>query len=242
MGGNTKLSLISKLTRSFSHLLILIAVLVTPTVTAQKEKLSVSSPNHPKAYFYWPLISQVYNSLGFDIEIVSMPSGRGLKELEKGMFQADVARLSYAIDTRESLIKLTPPLGNAILYLLCNKKVTCDIDTAMSEQNRVFAAKGTKHLTESLDLKFNFATIENAATLLQMLKIDRIDYLIYLEHEDTLPLFKEKFNLVQLGKVTIHHTIHKSIGHLESDISNQLTNLLPKFKEKYKYSLSNIID
>lgn len=203
-------------------------------------KISISSSNHPKISLYWPLISQVYSNIGLEPEIVELPSARGLEELRKGNFAADIGRLAHNIDTHEETIKISPPLGEVTIFLLCHKNVDCDLTAIEDEQRVVFSSNGVKNLAQQSGNQLNYSTIEATDKLLPLLTIGRIDYLVYAEHSEAKQALSDKFNLVELTKVYLHHVINRKIEHLAPEINHQINKLLPSFKERNRKILARI--
>lgn len=219
---------------------MLLCALIVFAPFSAATKISISSSNHPKISLYWPLISQVYSNIGLETEIVELPSARGLEELRKGNFDADILRLAHNVDAYEEIIKISPPLGEVTIFLLCHKSVECDLTLIEDEQRVVFASSGIKNLAQQTGSQLNYSTIEAADKLLPLLTIGRIDYLVYAEHSEAKKALAANFSMVELTKVYMHHVIHKKIAHLAPEISQQLNKLLPSFNERNRKIFARI--
>lgn len=220
---------------------LLLPLLMTKSwATEPHTKISIGSTNHPKASLYWPLIAKVYANLGFEVEIIESPAARGLALVSMGTIQADVARLGVNVDSDPNLIKISPPLTQGKVMLLCVKNVPCSLPYLINHREVAFASKGVKRMIETSLPELKIATMEAEGTLIELLRRDRVQYVIHVDVQEARKSYDKEFKVIELRTVDIHHVIHKSLALWKDKISIEIQNQLPWFEKNFSHKLEAI--
>lgn len=73
------------------------------------------------------LIQTIYEELGFNVSIISIPARRGMILLNDGLVDGDVIRLKRTVVKYNNVVVVEPALGKGNLVLLCHKGIPCDL-------------------------------------------------------------------------------------------------------------------
>jgi hypothetical protein len=203
----------------------------------------VSSAHAPKPFLlthivypdledYTELFVNIYTELGFKVELIPTPSLRGLILLNDGAVDADVLRLNVIAEEYPNVIVLYPELKRVSLSLICAKGIPCNSDVLMNKNISVLA---NSRMLELLDPgEFESIQIDNElfSSVINMLKVGRYFYAIYVVDEVIKKHFEQDFQIIDIKKISISHVIHKKHVNLLPQIQEKIRNKLPKFNRE----------
>jgi hypothetical protein len=203
----------------------------------------VSSAHAPKPFLlthivypdledYTELFVNIYTELGFKVELIPTPSLRGLILLNDGAVDADVRRLNVIAEEYPNVIVLYPELKRVSLSLICAKGIPCNSDVLMNKNISVLA---NSRMLELLDPgEFESIQIDNElfSSVINMLKVGRYFYAIYVVDEVIKKHFEQDFQIIDIKKISISHVIHKKHVNLLPQIQEKIRNKLPKFNRE----------
>jgi hypothetical protein len=203
----------------------------------------VSSAHAPKPFLlthivypdledYTEFFVNIYTELGFKVELIPTPSLRGLILLNDGAVDADVLRLNVIAEEYPNVIVLYPELKRVSLSLICAKGIPCNSDVLMNKNISVLA---NSRMLELLDPgEFESIQIDNElfSSVINMLKVGRYFYAIYVVDEVIKKHFEQYFQIIDIKKISISHVIHKKHVNLLPQIQEKIRNKLPKFNRE----------
>jgi hypothetical protein len=203
----------------------------------------VSSAHAPKPFLlthivypdledYTELFVNIYTELGFKVELIPTPSLRGLILLNDGAVDADVLRLNVIAEEYPNVIVLYPELKRVSLSLICAKGIPCNSDVLMNKNISVLA---NSRMLELFDPgEFESIQIDNElfSSVINMLKVGRYFYAIYVVDEVIKKHFEQDFQIIDIKKISISHVIHKKHVNLLPQIQEKIRNKLPKFNRE----------
>jgi hypothetical protein len=203
----------------------------------------VSSAHAPKPFLlthivypdledYTEFFVNIYTELGFKVELIPTPSLRGLILLNDGAVDADVLRLNVIAEEYPNVIVLYPELKRVSLSLICAKGIPCNSDVLMNKNISVLA---NSRMLELLDPgEFESIQIDNElfSSVINMLKVGRYFYAIYVVDEVIKKHFEQDFQIIDIKKISISHVIHKKHVNLLPQIQEKIRNKLPKFNRE----------
>ena len=85
-----------------------------------------------------PLVEQIYEQLGYSIEILTLPEERSLRLLENGDIDGDIVRTLEVTRKNSSFIPIWE-LGIAELVMVCQPELKCD-KTALQQRNKILGS------------------------------------------------------------------------------------------------------
>lgn len=187
---------------------------------------------YPDLEDYTALFVNIYTELGFKVELIPTPSLRGLILLNDGAVDADVLRLNIIAEEYPNVIVLYPELKQVSLSLICAKGIPCNSDILMNKNISVLA---NSRMLELLDPgEFESIQIDNElfSSVINMLKVGRYFYAIYVVDEVIKKHFEQDFQIIDIKKISISHVIHKKHIDLLPQIREKIRTKLPKFNRE----------
>jgi hypothetical protein len=127
---------------------------------------------------------------------------------------------------------LYPELKRVSLSLICAKGIPCNSDVLMNKNISVLA---NSRMLELLDPgEFESIQIDNElfSSVINMLKVGRYFYAIYVVDEVIKKHFEQDFQIIDIKKISISHVIHKKHVNLLPQIQEKISNKLPKFNRE----------
>ncbi|MBT4890398.1 MAG: hypothetical protein HON65_12680 [Rhodospirillales bacterium] len=91
-------------------ILALLIVFLVPLHNAQADTFRISAPEFPEDEAVTRLLKEVYGRLGHDIERVVRPAKRSLVEVNKGISDAEMARVTGAESEYPNLVRVAEPV------------------------------------------------------------------------------------------------------------------------------------
>jgi len=181
---------------------------------------------------YSELFVEIYTELGFKVVLIPTPSLRGLILLNDGAVDSDVVRLNVIANTYPNVIVVTPELKRVSLSLICAKRVPCYRGILADTSISILANERMLALLDDGEFKSIHVDNELFSSVLNMLKADRYHYAIYVIDEVIKDNFAEKFQIIDLKKISINHVIHKKHIGLLPQIQEKIRAKLPEFNRK----------
>ena len=211
----------------------LVFCLWAPFLIAERlpEKLSFTAAEHPSIQrTFIPLIKNVYDRLGVEIEIVTVPVSRGLKLVDQGLFDGDVVRLGSVIKDFDNLIEIPVPLTEVDISLYCNTDVACNLNVLTDSTKNVAIMHGygfARTLIEKYQAQF--FVYDAIPKVSEMFEKERFNYLVFVAPSNE-KLEPPGFN--NLERVLIQNEMAYHV--LNSKHQNMLQVLEQEFKNAIK--------
>jgi hypothetical protein len=203
----------------------------------------VSSAHAPKPFLlthivypdledYTEFFVNIYTELGFKVELIPTPSLRGLILLNDGAVDADVLRLNVIAEEYPNVIVLYPELKRVSLSLICAKGIPCNSDVLMNKNISVLANSRMLELLDPGEFESIQIDHELFSSVINMLKVGRYFYAIYVVDEVIKKHFEQDFQIIDIKKISISHVIYKKHVNLLPQIQEKIRNKLPKFNRE----------
>lgn len=173
------------------------------------------------------MINEVYTELGFNVKFVELSAKRGLIELNKGRFDADLVRLKRNNTEFENITFIDPELKDIKLLLICHKSVVCNEQVLKLKKNTIETDTGLLNSLKAYEIVAKINHNERTDMTLQKLKHNRIQYAFYTAHRLSLAEIKNDFNAIVLKTIGTHHVVH-----------NRHKPLIPAISEKLKLKIA----
>ncbi|MBN2655937.1 MAG: hypothetical protein JXR86_02680 [Spirochaetales bacterium] len=166
---------------------------------------------------YIPLITEIYRTMGYNIEILPLPAERGLKEADEGRLDGDLARSSNSLDGYSHLVFTKEPLGFLTLHPWIVRGSNISITSPEDMRNySIGYVRGLK-MAESYccDHHFTCFCADSISTLANMVRMGRIDIALSAcpSMNKELNNWAVKLPLV-LDSLKIFHVLHSAHSDL----------------------------
>lgn len=216
--------------------LAMLYLMMLPFYTYSKEdppalpkKMMISHVEHYGIQPFKELIKQTYDDLGIPTQFYAVPNTRGFKTLNDSFFDADVVRIGNNTKPYDNIILVQPKLYDAELVLLCQKGIVCNRDILQNQATVVLASRGN-HLEQLIsEIQAQIITIDNNIETLEMLRKNRMQYLIYATTSYSRIKIEKEFDVVTLHKVALYHILNKKHESLLPLIEASLMKHLKSF-------------
>ena len=174
------------------------------------------------------LLKDSYNEIGYEVVFKDLPAARGLKELKHGKVDGDMAR-TINIAVAYDAIMIYPSYFSLKInayYLKSKFKTPPAIDEI--KKGKVAHVNGSLSIDKFL-INADSVIVNNQALLINLLKLNRVDYIVPsspLVYED------EKMGKILLFELPIFHILSKK----NIELSKILEPVFKKNIAKPKYS------
>ena len=213
---------------------LLITLLSTSRASELPEKMTISYFEHPQMPFFKALVEKSYKDIGIETEFINIDGERATRALGQGLVDADILQNDVFIERHADIVLIEPPLSGVVVFLICRKGVICERSVLEDKQQKVMAEKAVMEITYfKLNGLINAQLInmEKLDIQLQMLKIGRIDYVLYSAAEVLPDSLRLTTNSVELYTFNVHHALNKKFTYLAPLLENALSENLKKLSQ-----------
>lgn len=175
------------------------------------------------------LIQNTYQDLNISTEFVPLPLSRGYNELNDGTVDADVGRIKDVAKGFSNILIIEPPLYLAELVLLCKKGLPCGKRVLMDPSKTVLSNIGNQRALEKSKIEANIQTIENMSVTVDMLRLGRVNYVIYGSTRQLRNTLESEFDVSLIQQIPIHHVINKKHRDIKTQFEAALIKRLRQF-------------
>lgn len=204
-------------------------LLETPQQSKQPAVIYLDGPStSPAALYVQAVLEAAYRQLGYQIEYVKLPLGRGYIEANLGHIDGLRARVASAVENYPNLIQVPVPLMEFDLVMISDQRRcgSCNVQSVGHvATTRGLATFEAFRASEGSHLNVEYVTSPTQA--FQMVLAGKVEGAVIAEVN--LP---EEFNTLQshwikntLLKVSAYHFVHKKHQALVIDLQKQLLNM-----------------
>lgn len=215
---------------------ILLCVLIiwasAPNATPNKAtptRFTISYFEHESVGPFIKLISQVYADIDIVTEFVPLPLTRGYTEVNEGTVDADVGRVKDFTRGFNNILVIEPPLYIAELILLCTKGLPCGPLILKDPDNTILSNIGNQNALRNIEIQADIQTIENMRATIEMLRLGRVNYVVYGSTKQLRHELESEFELAVLQQIPIHHVINIKHRHIKAKLEAALKKRLSQF-------------
>ncbi|MEW6991975.1 substrate-binding periplasmic protein [Colwelliaceae bacterium 6441] len=193
----------------------------------QKPKeLFMTHVNIPIAEPSLELLENVYNDLGIKLLIQPVPTKRGLLLLESGIVDADAARVLLNMSKYENVVTVKPSLAVINISLICQYNLECTPNVLSNRENSILTSSGYEGLLSQFNIQANLLTTEKISNIIDMLKSEKFDYVIYPTTKQSRAELSKEFKIAELRDVKVNHVINKKHTELLPQLEKALVQRL----------------
>lgn len=220
----------------FVHMLLWIFLsMLAPFCTANGKEVEptfrISHFHHPEMEAFKALMRGTYQRLNTSVTFHELPAARGVVQLNNGFYDADVVRLSTSLEGFDNVLKIEPALVDAEILLLCLMNTPCE-QTVLNDEHLLIASNlGNQHALSDIPIKAKVLHDETNTHSLDMLRLGRVDYVIYGSNRHFREQLATEFLVVVLKEQRMYHIINKKHASLKPQIEAALAQELLSFDE-----------
>ncbi|WDE12603.1 substrate-binding periplasmic protein [Thalassomonas haliotis] len=185
------------------------------------------------------VVTQAYNNIGYQVEIVKMPAKRAIHEAVYGDWvDGEVGRTALAGELMTNYTPIDVPLGTLEIYAYFLKdrlKATLNASDWLSLSGyRVASIRGFIILTQLLKKhQLDFQLVTHPAQAFEMLLRQRVDLVILAAPIAEQMLKRKQFQQVTssmkpIEKINIYHYLHNKHQAIVPALTLSLSQLLPE--------------
>ena len=200
---------------------------------ALSQTLTLSYVSHPVTEnVLVPLIRESYQSLGLNINFMAVEAERGLRLLQEGMVDGDVARTDLVLATLDNVVTVAK-LDELKLELHCRPGLQCKLDDLTNPGVLLFFPESARSVRE-LDLKITAQKyhVRDWSQLVLLYNADKVDRFLWVSSTLTCvnPVANTSAVVIPAAPIEIYHVIHKSKSDLLKPLQIAIEKELTAFK------------
>ena len=193
--------------------------------SAKAETLRISTAEFPEAEAIARLLKEVYRQIGYEIELVFRPAKRSLKEVNNGVSDAELARITGIENEYPNLVRVKEPVFALSFSAIVSDKSKLWMGSWEEiKKHRIVYPRGY----QILDIRTRQMAAQvarNAASVARMVKAGRVDVgLVITTSADRLVPEIGGIQVIKppIETVTLYHYLHVKHRRLIPDIEKIL--------------------
>ncbi|MDX1539204.1 hypothetical protein [Arsukibacterium sp.] len=197
----------------------------TATEPEPSQTINLSYVSHPVIdTVLLPVIRTAYQNLGLKVNFIVVEAERGLRLLQDGMVDGDVARTGIVLAKLDNIITLTK-LDELTLELHCRPGIQCKLADLTNPGVLIFFPESARTVKElQLMITAQKYHVSSWTKLVELYQADKIDRFLWIRSSLTCksPVAETTIVTIPTAPIEIFHVIHKSKSDLQQLLTTEI--------------------
>lgn len=212
---------------SLGYILLSLLLLGEAVGAANDKSLVLVYRQHKETEnFHIPVLKQIYDELGYQVEFVKAEGAGSLKEVDTGLADGDVARYKRYLLNFPNIMVLSQPWIRACTYLVCNGQAQCNESLFNNDEAVLASTMLTSPYYDFEQAEADIMQVSENDQLLRLLDENLVDAIVFSVAGDYLQEIKSVYAIKELYCDTIHHSLNIKHKALLPEVNQKLIEYL----------------